>query len=169
MSQRSFGFRNRRQKWSLTIGFTFMTVGAVTMAVSAVRGTAPAGFAAMFVAVVIWNGFWFLWRMAHSVDVVGDRVVWRAVLRRRELAVIELAGNGNLIPGFGWLTTRSAGRLWVLTDANGWPQFLAALNEVHANRPFTQPGVNASLSASSLDVDPGSTSSSPGSTARTAS
>ncbi|WP_088290374.1 hypothetical protein [Kineosporia sp. A_224] len=137
MSEKVFGFRNTRQQWSLPIGLGAMAVVAVSMVVSAVRGTEPAGFVAMFVVVLTWNGVWFLWLMAHTVDVVGDRVVWRAVLRRRELAVADLDGNGNLIPGFGWLRLRSGGRLWVLTDGNGWPQFLAALNEVHPDRPFT--------------------------------
>ncbi|WP_088317264.1 hypothetical protein [Kineosporia sp. R_H_3] len=137
MSEKVFGFRNTRQRWSLPIGFAAMAAGAVSMGVSAVRGTVPAGFVAMFVAVLAWNGLWFLWLMGHTVDVVGDRVVWRAVLRRRELAVADFDGNGNLIPGFGWLTLRGGGRLWVLTDGRGWPQFLAALNEVHPDRPFT--------------------------------
>ncbi|MBI4940232.1 MAG: hypothetical protein HY830_05745 [Actinobacteria bacterium] len=137
MSERRFGFRNTRQRWQLPIGFAAMGVVAVSMVVSAVRGTAPGGFAAMFAGIVVWNGFWFLWLMGHTVDVVGDQVVWRAVLRRRELAVADLAGNGNLIPGFGWLTLRGTDRLWVLTDGNGWPQFLAALNEVHPDRPFS--------------------------------
>ena len=66
--------------------FAVMAVGFVT---AAAMSNAPLlVFAALWVAALLWNGYWFLLRLVYDLELDGDVIRWRTPLRSGTIAVV---------------------------------------------------------------------------------
>jgi hypothetical protein len=110
----------------LLLGFAVFVAAAVWLVLRTVRGEAgpPVVFLALWLGILVWNAYWWLFRVCVEVRVDGTTLEWAAPLRRdraplgdvvrirpsragRQLAVVELQGRRPvMVPvrvGFGRL------------------------------------------------------------------
>lgn len=108
----------------LLLAFLAFALAAVALVVITVRGGEgpPAWFTALWLAAIVWNAYWWLFRICVEVRVDGPTLEWSAPLRRaraplaevirirafrfgRQLAVVELQRRRPLLVpvrfGFG--------------------------------------------------------------------
>jgi hypothetical protein len=69
----------------------FAVVGVVVVVAGVVASSGPPlFFALVWVLVVIWNGYWFLFRIAYRLDLTESSLAWRTPLRSGTIALIDL-------------------------------------------------------------------------------
>ena len=134
-----FGYCEPFLRWLLpTLFVVFSVVGVVTLVSSFVSGDPPALFEAVCLAAGVWSAYRLLWRCGYQMEVDGTRVIWKAVLRTREVDLLDITGNRGLF-GFGdSFQVRDAPGLVLLHRAGGWHEFLNALDGRHPSHPFTE-------------------------------
>jgi hypothetical protein len=125
----------------LPVMFGGLSVAAVVVVVTAARGDVPWIFAAFWVLALLWNAYWFLWRVGYSIEVNGRVVVWRSVLRRQSVPLSELTGNGSLWVSLDRVTVRAGPSLMMMTG-RGWTEFLSRLNAVESDSRFRATGMD---------------------------
>lgn len=80
--------------WRLQIFGTFAifaVVGVPVVATSLVaRSGPPIWFAVLWLLVAVWNGYWFLFRIAYRLDLSESSIRWRAPLRSGTIALSDL-------------------------------------------------------------------------------
>jgi hypothetical protein len=111
------------------------------VAIGLVVGTATTGdpgwfFTGFWVFALVWNAYWFLWGVGHSIEVAGERVTWKTTLRTREIDLMDLSGNETSWLGADRFNVRFAPSMLVLSSGRGWLQFLDAMNRAHPDHPF---------------------------------
>jgi len=97
--------------------FTALSVGGVFLIMRTVQGgpkAPPPLFAAAFVAILIWNGYWWLWRASYRLEADGTELRWKTPLRSGsaqmadittirpmkltpQISVIEIRGQQNVM------------------------------------------------------------------------
>jgi hypothetical protein len=115
---------------------TFLVFGGAAIALVATLGSAEGPsvwFALTWIAIALWNAYWFLFRFAYRLEVRDGLFRWRAPLRTREFPVSDVI---QLRPGRGGafsievIETTSSGRIPVFF-ADGLDQFARALAAMH--------------------------------------
>src|SRR6185437_9865025 len=51
-------------------------------------------FGVVWFAILLWNGYWFLFRISYRIELEGDRVRWFTAFRHGEFAIDELTSIG---------------------------------------------------------------------------
>lgn len=100
--------------------FGVFVLAAVYLVVQVSRGNGPPiWFAALWIAVLVWNGYWLMWRTCVEVRVDQGTLSWRTPLTHsnspsaritrvrksrmsRQLAVIEIDAGDSLIVSVGY-------------------------------------------------------------------
>ena len=68
--------------------FAVIAVGFVT---AAAMSNAPLlVFAALWVATLLWNGYWFLLRLVYDLELDGDAIRWRTPLRSGTITLSDV-------------------------------------------------------------------------------
>ncbi|MEO8697467.1 MAG: hypothetical protein ABI658_28465 [Acidimicrobiales bacterium] len=138
---RRFGYRNGIG-WLPVVIFPIFAIVAIGLIVATVRGSAPVAFTVLWVAALLWNGYWFLLRFGFQVEVVDGVLNWRDPLARRSVPIAELTGNGSMWMGFERLKVINQQSLMVLTRGLGWISFLESLNHVTGSEAFRPTTMN---------------------------
>lgn len=75
----------------------FVIFGAVGVGilVAAASGHGPVAFSIVWVAIAVWNGYWFLLRVVYDLELSDGTLTWRTPLRSGAVSVAEL---GELRP-----------------------------------------------------------------------
>jgi hypothetical protein len=106
------------------------TVGvlAVVGVVMPAAGAAPAWFAVLWVAALCWNGYWFLLRIVHQLEVAAGVLRWRAPLRAGQIPIGEVVAiQPSRVAMMGHVVTTRRGTIWVTFATPGFAEFAAAL------------------------------------------
>jgi hypothetical protein len=74
----------------LSMFVLFAVVGVVVLVAAVVASSGPSLFALVWVLGVIWNGYWFLFRIAYRLDLTESSLAWRTPLRSGTIALIDL-------------------------------------------------------------------------------
>jgi hypothetical protein len=124
--------------WRLPSFYRFQVVG--TLGVFAVVGMlllttstfpAPAGFALLWIAIVCWNGYWFLLRIVYQLEVAGGVLWWRAPLRSGQVPITEVvAVRPSRVAVTGHVVATRRGTILVAFATPGFAEFAAALRAV---------------------------------------
>jgi hypothetical protein len=122
--------------------FVAFSIAGVVVVVAASNGTVPWSFAGLVILALLWNAYWFLWRIGYSIEVDGRTALWRSVLRRRSVPLSDLTGNGSSWPNFSSVTVRDGQALVVTMTGRGWADFLERLNEVESDLRFQPAGIH---------------------------
>jgi hypothetical protein len=130
-----FGYRSELMRHLTPLILSVFAVAAPLLVLDALFGDGPMLFAAVFIGVLIWNTYWFAWRIGWSIEVDGDTVEWRTMLRTRTLRLDDLLGNDTF---HGWqrLHARGGYSPIMMTPDRGWITFLERLNACRSDRPF---------------------------------
>jgi hypothetical protein len=71
--------------------FAVFVVAAVFMVAAIAAGSGPpVWFAAFWLAALVWNGYWFLFRVAYQLDLTEHEICWRTPLRSGSIALTDL-------------------------------------------------------------------------------
>ena len=101
------------------------TVGVMSVVgvVLPAAGAAPAWFAVLWVAVLCWNGYWFLLRIVYQLEVRGGVLWWWAPLRAGQVPIGEVVAiRPSRVAVMGHVVTTRRGTIWVgLTRFDGHP------------------------------------------------
>lgn len=63
------------------------------------RGGPPPSFAVVWLAILVWNAYWFLARSVYEIGVVdGSRLTWKTVLSQGECAAADVVSIDTFIP-----------------------------------------------------------------------
>jgi len=80
----------------LPIVFTGFTVGAVIMIVAMIRGSGPpVWFGIAWLAVLGWNGYWWLLRTCTLLVVSDGQLRWRTLLRGGTVPLTDVRSVGR--------------------------------------------------------------------------
>ena len=101
----------------------------IVVAVDLIEGRGSWGFDAVFVAVLVWNGYWWLLRIASSLSVGPDGVRWVAPLRSGEVAGSDLVSVRSVswLPGSFVAIRGRTGRSILVISQKGFGDFLSEL------------------------------------------
>lgn len=97
--------------------FAVLLVGGIFLIVKTVQGghkAPPPLFAAGFVVILIWNGYWLLWRVSYRLEAEGSELRWKTPLRAGgaqitditairsmkltpQISIIEIRGQQNVM------------------------------------------------------------------------
>jgi hypothetical protein len=119
--------------WRLPWWYRLQVMGTVgVMAVAGVvllaTGAAPAWVAVGWVAVLGWNGYWFLLRIVYQLEVAGGVLGWRAPLRAGQVPIGEVVAiRPSRVAMLGHVVTTRRGTIWVTFATPGFAEFAAAL------------------------------------------
>lgn len=111
-----FGYRSELMRYLTPVILSAFAIAAPLILIDAVFRDTPLLFAVFFNAVVVWNTYWFAWRIGWSIEVDGDTVEWRTVLRRRTLRLDDLVGGSELAELWSENTAEVAGWRATLAD-----------------------------------------------------
>ncbi len=143
MARRVFGYRTPMMRWMVPLIFGMFAIAAIGLTAATIAGNGPPMlFTVLWVSAAVWNAYWFLWRIGFSIEVDGTTVTWRAALRRRELTLSDLTGNGSLWMNLDRIKVQEGRSLLVMPGDRSWVTFLDALNEVHPGHPFAPTTMN---------------------------
>jgi hypothetical protein len=80
-------------RWILLLVFAaFIVFGAVFIVLAITRPDGPPLlFVLAWIAILAWNGYWFLWRLSYRIQADGDRLLWTTPLRTGEARVGDVA------------------------------------------------------------------------------
>src|SRR4051812_26839451 len=73
--------------------FAIFGVAAVALVVAALsggNGSPPLVLSLLWSAIAVWNGYWFLWRVAYQLELDHEQLRWWAPLRRGVIPLAEL-------------------------------------------------------------------------------
>src|SRR5262245_53731990 len=125
--------------------FAVFGVAAIGLILNLAFGdsSAPAPFVLAWVAILGWNAYWFLWRVALKLSLADGIVEWETVLRRGHFPVSAITSIG---PWFGVTQIRhtTGPSLLVLREA-GWDGFLEEVEQAHNVDPGAQRGSGRSM------------------------
>lgn len=130
-----FGYRSDLMRRLTPVVLTGFTIFAVAAMNSGLRGDGPLLFACAFAGVAAMSSYWFTWRIGWSIEVDGDIVKWRTLLRTRTLPLDDLIGNDRY-SGWERLIARHGRSPILMTPDRGWTAFLERLNAGRPDRPF---------------------------------
>lgn len=113
--------------------FAVFGVAAVAMMASVFAGgddSPPVAFALLWLAILVWNGYWWLLRIAFSVALDGDEFAWSAPLRSgriplRKITVIRPMRLGSNVE----VIEHEDGRPVLILATKGLSGFLAELSK----------------------------------------
>ena len=105
------------------------TTGVIVVAVDLIEGGGLWGFDAVFMAILVWNGYWWLLRIASSLSVGPDGVRWVAPLRSGEMAGSDLVSVRSVswLPGSFVAIRGRTGRSILVIPQKGFGDFLSEL------------------------------------------
>ena len=116
----------------------FAVVGAFLVLATPTEGpeAVPAGFKVFWVGALVWNAYWFLFRIAVSLRLEDRELVWDAPLRSGRIAVgdvvavrpMRFASNVEVFEQRG-------GRPVMVMVTKGLSDFLAELSKLNPNLP----------------------------------
>jgi hypothetical protein len=71
--------------------FAVFVVAGVLMVVAIAAGSGPpVWFAAFWLAALVWNSYWFLFRIAYQLDLTERELYWRTPFRNGSIALTDL-------------------------------------------------------------------------------
>ena len=71
--------------------FVVFAVVALALTIGALSSKGPpAAFALLWCAALVWNAYWFLWRMAFELELDGEVMRWQVPLRKGQLKVANI-------------------------------------------------------------------------------
>lgn len=100
-------------------------------------------FIVLWLAALVWNGYWFLFRIAYEVGVVnGSTLRWRTVLSTHEVPIARVTAVNTPFGPFG------AGRRRIVVEGATSPMLLASagFDEVAAMVARHRPDLSISTS-----------------------
>jgi hypothetical protein len=74
--------------------FTALCAGGIFLIVKTIQGgpkAPPPLFAAAFVAILIWNGYWWLWRASYRLEAEGTELRWKTPLRSGIVQISDIS------------------------------------------------------------------------------
>jgi hypothetical protein len=123
--------------WRLPSVYRFQVLLTLVLAVVSIplltTGTfpAPAGFVLGWIAILGWNGYWFLLRIVYQLEVRGGVLWWRAPLRSGQVPITEVvAVRPSRVAVTGHVVTTRRGTILVTFATPGFAEFAAALQAV---------------------------------------
>nr|WP_245763047.1 hypothetical protein [Microbacterium azadirachtae] len=135
------------ETWSLPIAWVGFSVFVLSVLVIAgvfflVRTATghvgpPLWFFLLWFGVAGWNVYWWLFRIAYRVELVGEMVRWRALFASGALPVSAITGAGRFFGTFSSCVLRAPGHrsLVVSTQRRPFEPMLAALNRLNPAVP----------------------------------
>jgi hypothetical protein len=136
-----FGYRSELMRYLTPVMLLAFAIVAPLILIDGLFGDTPLLFAVIFNGVVVWNTYWFAWRIGWSIEVDSHTVEWRTMLRRRTLRLEDLVGNDRFL-GWDRLKTRAGCPPMLMTPDRGWIRFLERLNSTRPDRPFHPTRIN---------------------------
>lgn len=119
-----------------------LTIGGVSILVQTLSGNAgPSLFFLVFwFAALGWNIYWWLFRIAYRVELVGDTLYWWAPLSRGEVPVAAVESVGRSFGARSTCVLRATGHrsVTVFTQVRSFTPMLRALNRMNASIPAEQ-------------------------------
>lgn len=97
--------------------FAIFAVAAVALLVAALGGghdAPPLAFSLLWIAIAVWNAYWFLWRVAYQLELDDEQLRWHAPLRQGVIPLAELQELKPFLLGSSVEVFRSFGRPDVL-------------------------------------------------------
>ena len=131
------------ETWSLPIawvGFpllimSVLMIAGVSILVLTTTGHAgpPSWFLVIWFGVFGWNAYWWLFRVAYRVELVGQTLQWKAPFTSGALPVGEITSVGRFFGTFATCVLRAPGHqsLVVFTQLRAFEPMLAALNRLN--------------------------------------
>lgn len=135
------------ETWSLPVawvGFqlfimSVLVVAGVSILVQTLTGHAgpPLWFLAIWFGALGWNVYWWLFRVAYRVDLVGETLHWKAPFNSGALPVSAITGAGRFFGTFSTCVLRAPGHqsLIVFTQLRSFEPMLAVLNRLNPAVP----------------------------------
>ena len=77
----------------ILVFFTLMMGFGVFVVIAVAQGdpkSTPLPFLLLWLAALLWNGYWWLWRISTRLEVRDDRVRWMTPLRSGEIDLAEV-------------------------------------------------------------------------------
>src|SRR3954465_12599270 len=113
--------------------FAVLSVGGVILIVRTVQGgpkAPPPLFAAAFVAILIWNGYWLLWRASYRLEAEGTELKWSTPLRSgtAEIADITPIRSMKLTPQVSIIEIRGQQSVMIQT-IKGFSDFASYISK----------------------------------------
>ena len=82
-------------------GLGLLAIGLALNFLSGGPGPGP-GFLVLWLAIGVWCGYWFLFRVAYEVGVVDGSIVrWRSIAARHEVSLAKVRGIRSWLPPLG--------------------------------------------------------------------
>ena len=120
-----------------------LAFGFVSVLVDLLRGLPgpPVFFLGLMFAALGWNLYWWLFRLATRVELVGDVLRWRAPFGRGEIPVAAVESVGRFFRAPWTCALRAPGhrRMVVFTQTQSFEPMLAALNRLNPAIPVDAP------------------------------
>lgn len=135
------------ETWSLPVAWVgflvlimaILAVAGVSLLVQTVAGHAgpPLWFLVIWFAFLGWNVYWWLFRVAYRVDLVGETLHWKAPLNSGELPVSDITSVGRFWGTVFTCVLRAPGHqsVVVFTQLRSFEPMLAALNRLNPAVP----------------------------------
>ncbi|WP_431247187.1 hypothetical protein [Leifsonia xyli] len=97
----------------------------------------PIGFMVIWFAALGWNVYWWLFRVAYRVELVGRTLYWRAPLRSGTMPVdsVDSVGRFFAAPYTCVLRARGHASLVVFTQLRSFEPMLDALHSLNPGVP----------------------------------
>ena len=76
-------------RWFMLVIYACLVAGGVFLVITLVTGAdgPPLPFAVLWIGILIWNGYWLLWRVSNRLEVEGELLRWQTPLRRGQVPV----------------------------------------------------------------------------------
>jgi hypothetical protein len=119
-----------------------LVVAGITVLLQSVTGHGgpPPLFLVLWFAVLGWNVYWWLFRLAFRVELVGDTLRWRAPLAGGAMPVAAIDGVGRFFAAPFTCVVRAHGHrsMVVFTQFRSFDPMLTALNRLNPAVPPRQ-------------------------------
>ncbi|PRB05853.1 hypothetical protein [Microbacterium sp. MYb64] len=128
--------------WFQLLTMSVLVIVGVSILVLTMTGHAgpPLWFLPIWFVVLGWNVYWWLFRVAYRVELVGETLHWKAPFASGALSVGAITSAGRLFGTF-FCVLRAPGHqpLIVFTQSWSFEPMLAALNRLNPAVPPHEP------------------------------
>lgn len=118
---------------------TVLVIAGIFLAVRTISGQPgpPVWFAALWFLALGWSMYWWLFRVAYRVELVGRTLNWRAPLRRGSIPVDAIERVGRYVGASSMWVLRGTGHASVVvpTQRRDFTPMLEALNRLNPTVP----------------------------------
>jgi len=122
------------------LGVLLFSGAFIVVRILAGQSGPPLLFMVFWFAALGWNIYWWLFRVAYRVDLVGDSLHWRAPLNRGIMPVAAIESVGPFFGSRSTCVLRGSGHqsVMVFTQSRSFAPMLVRLNRLNSAVPAEQ-------------------------------